>query len=553
MKKWTVKSKTSNLPAQAGKDEIIDFLLKERGIDNEEEKEFFLNPPPPEELVKEFSQDFKDQLLQASNIIKDSIQKNVPIVIHGDYDADGICSTTILFKVISEELAYKNVFAFIPNRFNHGYGLSKESVDESVERLKKEMDFTEALLITVDTGITAVKEVNYAKSKGFKVVIADHHQKPDVLPGADCILWSDSLVGAGVVWFLAKALGSKDKNLLQYAATGTVTDLQALLNFNRSIVREGLALMNKNPTLGIKKLIEVAGRKFPVSTYDLGWVIGPRLNATGRIGDATDALNLLVTNDEAKALISAKNLNELNFQRQEKTLEMFELVESMKENMQQKIIFTANKDYHEGIIGLVAAKLVQTHYRPSIVVSLDGEFGKGSVRSISGFDIIAFLRNFEEYFESLGGHPMAAGFTINTKKLEEFKEKVIKAAEKEISEELLTPALNIDVEISLELVNMEFIEEIEQLRPFGIGNKNPIFLSKEVGITGINFVGKEKNHVALKLLSGGKVFRGIYFKGMDNVKDLEVGDKIDLVYSVEKNEFRNNVYVNLVVKDLRKI
>lgn len=547
MKKWKIKSKKEH------RDEIVDELLKSRGVDNEEEKEFFLNPPLPSELLKEFSQEFKDQLLQASNIIKSAIQKNIPIVIHGDYDADGICSTAILFKVISEELLYKKVFAFIPNRFNHGYGLSKESVDESSERLKKEGETTEALLVTVDTGITAVKEVNYAKSKGFKVVITDHHQKPEVLPGADCIVWNDELVGAGVTWFLAKALGSKDKDLLQFAATGTVTDLQSLLNFNRSIVKEGLALMNKDPALGIKKLIEVAGRKFPVSTYDLGWVIGPRLNATGRIGDATDALNLLVTKDEAKALVNAKNLNELNFKRQEKTMEMYELVESMKENTQQKIIFTVNKDYHEGIIGLVAAKLVQTYYRPAIVVSIDGEYGKGSVRSVSGFDVIAFLRKFEDYFESLGGHPMAAGFTINIEKLEELKEKIIRTANADIGEELLVPALNIDVEIPLEIVNMEFIEKIEQLRPFGIGNKNPLFISKNVEVTAINFVGKEKNHVALKLLSGGKVFRGIYFKGVDGVKDLEVGDKIDFVYSVEKNEFRNNIYVNLVVKDLKKI
>ena len=546
MKKWNVRSKTNN------QDEIVDFLLKERGVDNEEEKKFFLNPPPTFELLKELSQEFKDQLFQASNIIKGAIQRNTPIVIHGDYDADGICSTAILFKVISEELLYKNVFAFIPNRFNHGYGLSKESVDESVEMLKKEGGFTEALLITVDTGITAVKEVNYAKSKGFKVIITDHHQKPEVLPGADCIVWNDLLVGAGVTWFLAKALGSVDRSLIQFAATGTVTDLQPLLGINRSIVKEGLDFMNKDPTLGLKKLIEVADRKFPVSTYDLGWVIGPRLNATGRIGDATDALNLLVTKDEAKALVSAKNLNELNFQRQEKTMDMYKLVEQEKLN-EGKIIFTANENYHEGIIGLVAAKLVQIHYRPTIVVSLDGEFGKGSVRSVSGFDVIEFLRKFEDYFESLGGHPMAAGFTIKVDKLEEFKKAVLTSGNKEIDDGLLVPALNIDMEIPLELVDMEFIEEIESLRPFGIGNRNPIFLSRGVGITGVNLVGKEKNHAALKLLIDGRVFRGIYFKGVDNVKDLEIGDKTDLVYSVEKNEFRNNVYVNLVVKDLRKM
>lgn len=546
MKKWLVKSKKEKT------EEIIAELLKNRGVENEDEKEFFFNPPPAAELLKEFPQDFKDSLLRASNIVKGAIQKNTPIVVHGDYDADGICSTAILFKVISEELLYKNIFAFIPNRFNHGYGLSKESIDESVERLKKEGDFTEALLITVDTGITAVKEVNYAKSKGFKVVITDHHQKPDVLPGADCIVWTDKLVGAGVALFLGRALGSKNTDLIQYAAIGTVTDLQPLLNFNRSIVKEGLDLMNKSPTLGIKKLIQVSDRKFPVSTYDLGWVIGPMLNATGRIGDATDALNLLVTKDDSKALVSAKNLNELNLQRQEKTIEMYELVEEEKTEG-NKIIFTAKEDYHEGIIGLVAAKLVQTHYRPAIVVSLDVELGKGSVRSVSGFDVIQFLRKFEDMFESLGGHPMAAGFTINTEKLEEFKEKVIKAAEKEINDELLIPSLNIDVEIPLSIVNLEFIEEIEQLRPFGIGNKNPLFLSKEIGITGINFVGKDKNHVALKLLADDKVFRGIFFKGVEKVNGLEVGDKVDVVYSVEKNEFRNNVYVNLVLKDLRKM
>jgi single-stranded-DNA-specific exonuclease len=544
MKKWNILHNYSN------GDDISKVLLENRGITSQDDAAAFLSSPPMSEWVKTFPKEFKDALSRAAELIKDAIQTGRAIVIHGDYDADGITSTAILYETINRELGYKNSFYFIPNRFDHGYGLSKNSIDEVNNK------YPGALVVTVDSGITSVEEVDYMKKLGFGVIITDHHQKPLHLPKADCIVWSDQMVAASISWVLSRVLGSKDTQNLGLAALATVTDLQPVLGFNRTVLKKGLEIINSNPPIGIRKLLEVAGRaRAKITSYDLGWVIGPRLNASGRLVEAEESVLLLLEKDTKRAEELARKLNEVNVTRQNKTFEMFELAVSGKTvepTSLPKIIFSAKEEYHEGIIGLVAAKLVQKHYRPAVVISLSDGYGKGSVRSVPGVNIIELLRNTEDLFESLGGHPMAAGFSIKTDRLDELEKRLLVLSEKIIKDEHLVRTLTVDLEIPTDLISLDLVEEISQLEPFGIGNEEPVFCVRGLGIAGMDIVGRDGQHLSLRLFDGKNFYKAIYFGGAFLTKEINMGDKIDLAFSVNKNVYKDKVSVDLVVKDVIK-
>ena len=490
------------------------------------------------------------------------VEAKTPIIIHGDYDADGICATAILYNTLKKELGCEEIFHFIPNRFEHGYGLSQNSVDEAIKQAAKALgtDPQKILFITVDSGITSQNEVDYIKSLGHTVIVTDHHQKPDVLPSADIILVDHDIVGSTIAWILSKALGSKDAQSVSLAALATVTDLAPLLEFNRSLVIEGLKVLNSNPPLGIKSLLEASGRRpGQITAYDLGWVIGPRINAGGRLVDAQDSLDLLIEEDAQKVRAIARKLNAVNVERQDKTLEMYELAKidggwgSDEVGELPKIIITESPDYHEGIIGLVASQLTQKHYRPSIVIALSEEQGKGSIRSVKGFDITTFLRQFEDLFINLGGHPMAGGFTISHENLPKLKEKIMAAAISELPEELLVPTVNIDLKIPLETATVELARQLTQLAPFGMGNPKPVFLSENARVAEINQVGREGQHTSLKLSDNEDLHKAIHFNSEDTFEGVGFGDKIDIVYSIELNEFNGKISADLIIKDFKKL
>ena len=326
------------------------------------------------------------------------------------------------------------------------------------------------------------------------------------------------------------------------------------MGVNRSVVKKGLEILNSTPPLGLQKLLQVSGRRSKeVTTYDLGWVLGPRLNASGRLEEASASLQLVLEKDPKIAEELALKLHGVNAERQDKTLEMYALASHVDENNLPKVIVSAHEDYHEGIIGLVASRLVQKYYRPSIVISLNDGFGKGSVRSVAGINIIEILRKFENLFESLGGHPMAAGFTIKRENIEELEKGLLKVFAKEVSEDLLTPVLDIDAEIPVSLVGPKLLETLDKLKPFGLGNKEPVFTSSGLRVESISYVGKGKEHVSLKLSEGGAggTHKAIFFNGKDLVSELGVGDTVDVAYSVSRNEFNGRVYTDLVVKDLK--
>ncbi len=540
MKRWNILSEYNP------KVTLVEQILKNRGITDTQE---FLSPPPVSNYFDKLNPDLRDSFSLAKKIIQAAINQNKTIVIYGDYDVDGICSTAILYNTIKKELGYQNILFFIPNRFEHGYGLSAKAIED----LTKKYNIGRSLFITVDTGITAQEEIKILKEMGHEVIVVDHHQKPDIMPQADCFVWSDNVVASTLSWLLSKYLGSKDKKIISLAALATVTDVQPLLGFNRTIVKAGLSILNTDPPAGIKALMKVAGREgSEITTYDLGWVIGPRLNASGRLVDADDSLFLFIDDDLDKISQIAQKLNSLNEDRQIKTQSMYELASSLETGKLPKIIFSESADYHEGIIGLVAAKLAQKYYRPTVVISLSGGFGKGSVRSIKGFDVIAFLRKFEPLFINLGGHPMAAGFSIEESKLIELKQKIFECIDDYISDEILIPDLMIDLKIPVDIVDLRIFDELEKMKPFGMGNDEPVFLSVGLGIAEINTIGKENQHVRFKLFKDGRYYRAIYFDSSEKTRDLKFGDKVDVVYTVKKNEYNGSTYLDLVIKDLKK-
>ena len=545
LKKWNLlKNYDISVP-------VADQLLENRGIIGEVETEKFLNPPKSLNLIQILDDDFKESLERSKKIILDAINEKLTIVVYGDYDADGVCATAILYKTISGKMRYENCSYFIPNRFEHGYGLSNKSINEAVAKAGSHNK--KILFITVDSGITAVEETEYIKSLGHSIIITDHHQKPGILPNADNILWTDNLVGSGISYILSCYLGYCDDHLLSLAAIATVTDLQPVLGLNRSIVKDGLEVLNSDPPVSIKTLLQLSGKNITeVTTYDLGWIIGPRLNSSGRIVDAEDSLKLLLSDSEEEAQKYALKLNNVNSERQDKTIEMYGVAATYEKTNVPKLILSSSEEYHEGIIGLVAAKLVQKYYRPSIVVSLGEEYGKGSVRSIPGVDIISALRKHSHMFESLGGHPMAAGFTILRSKLEEVHSLLLAEMEEMITGDLLTPSIDIDLKISLNMVNPEFVREVSSLKPFGMGNPEPLFLSENVGISNMNIVGRDRQHLSFRLFDGSNYLKGIFFGGAGYADSLNIGDRINVVYSLKESEFNGSKYIELIIKDLRK-
>ena len=530
------------------KKDISLSILEGRGV---KDIDLFLKTPTLNESFESLSSDFKKSLSKARDLIFSEMEKNTPILIFGDYDSDGINATAILYNFFKYEKKYDKVSYFIPNRFEHNYGLSKLAIDEALDNYKSD---EKVLFITVDVGVTAFEEISYIKKLGHSVILTDHHQKPEKVPTPDLLVWNDGVCGAAIAWLLSKALGSKSRDGIVNASVATVTDLIPLTGFNRIIVKKGLEVINSNPPLWIKKLFEVSSLKdTEVTTYEIGWAVGPRLNASGRLKSSEDSIRLLIEHDETVLEKLSSSLNSKNIERQEKTIEMYDMASEIDEKNLPKIIFSSNEKFHEGVIGLVSAKLTQRYYRPSVVISLEDGYGKGSVRSIPGVNIIEILRKFNDLFVDLGGHPMAGGFTIEKKNIPEMQKKVSQYIEKEFDDDIFVPVLNIDLKIPSDILNVKILDDIDKLKPFGMGNEQPLFLTENFVIVNSDIIGKDKTHLKLKLYDGNKYHKAVYFGGARYEKDLAVGDKVDLVYMLNKNEYNGNTYLDLVIKDFRKV
>lgn len=500
-------------------DNIVDTLLENREI---KDKGDFLNPASPSEIRL-------DHLSKPINRIKKAIAQGEKIVVYGDYDADGICATAIVWETLHKLKA--NVLPFIPKREKEGYGLSKEGIDQ--------IDAT--LIISVDSGISAHEAVDYAKSKNIDVIILDHHEKPPILPKAFAIVHTSELCASGIAYVFCKELGNE---VLELAAIATITDLMPLKGKNRSIVKYGLEALNKTTRVGLLALFQVAGIE-KIGTYEVGYMIGPRINASGRIDSALLGLRLLCTKDKVKAQEFARQIDQINKDRQQLLEDQVSHALLLTVSNNEKIIIIDDSSYHQGIIGLIAGKLTEKNHLPSIVIAKGEKTSKASARSIVGFNIIEAIREHEGLLINSGGHPLAAGFTIETEKIELFRDKIIKSSKTKITTEMLERVLEIDMELDPDLLTIDLFLKLQTLAPFGFGNPEPVFAS-EMTVQDLRSVGREGKHLKFKVNG----LDAIAFGQGSRLMEFKIGDKVKLAYTLDLNFWNNRQNLQLKIKDI---
>jgi single-stranded-DNA-specific exonuclease len=534
------------------KEDLVDQLLYNRQITTDLEKENFLSS------IFDFQNLVSpDQLEKAVKRVRQAIEKTEPILIYGDFDVDGVTSTALLWETLVRFGA--KVTPYIPHREKEGYGLSENAILEAAAGGTK-------LIISVDCGISAVEEVALAASLGIDVIITDHHHQQEKVPQAYATVHTTQLAGVGVSYELSKAIyeefsQSFPESSLDLVALGTLADMVTLLGKNRSLAKQGLVQLNNTQREGLRSLIETAGIKLgKVGTYEVGFVLSPRLNAMGRLEHAMDSLRLLLTRKKEKADELARKLSETNEQRQKLTLETLSHAREIfeKNSQSKKILVLSHQSWSQGIIGLVAGRLVEELNRPVIVVSEGKEFSKGSARSVNGFNIVEAICGCEDLLVSHGGHPQAAGFTIETKNLADFERRLSKWVEEKLSETDLQPLVKIEAEVTPEKLNFETYRQIKQFEPFGVGNPEPILVGRGFEVKDFRTVGGEGKHLKLKLASEVKgawtrqgIFEAIGFGLGEWSFQLRPGMKVDLAFVLDEDNWNGNKKLQLKVKDLK--
>jgi len=543
-KKWQVE----NTDKIGSIQELLKILLANRGIVTKKETEDFLNPNLSDVTINSVKIN-KNELKKALARISKAIKEKQKIIIFGDYDVDGISASAILWETLNSLGA--DVLPFIPSRFDEGYGLSKEGIDNLLSKQKLD------LIITVDNGIVANKAVEYANKKNIDVIITDHHMPSKNLPNAFAIIHTTLLCGAGVAYLFSKEIAGQkinDKDThLELVALATISDLVPLTFANRILVYFGLRALRKTSRIGLLSLIEKAGiRKEDIGVYEIGHILAPRLNAMGRLSSAMDSLRLICTNNKKRADELSTLLSKTNFQRQQVTIDaLVDARKKVEEKEIKNLIFIASESYQQGIVGLVAGRLVEEYYFPSIVISKGKKYSKASARSVKGFNIIEFLRTASDLLVDVGGHPMAAGFTVETSKLELLEEKLFENASKLLKKQHLERSLRIDAELPLDLINSDTYLQIQKLSPFGMANPEPTFVTKDFKIESIRLLGNEGQHLKLKIIKDNLFFDAIAF-GIGNKNELKIGDSVDVVYTIDENEWNGNKNLQLKIKDIRK-
>jgi single-stranded-DNA-specific exonuclease len=538
---------------------LIDVLLNNRGIKTEKEKMEFLNPTDPMDIslksigIKEIEVD------KAIDRIKKAKKLDEHVIVYGDYDADGITGTATMWETLHNLGIF--VLPHIPERFSEGYGLNFESVKKL-----KEKDPKLSLIVTVDHGITAGEKINKIKKMGIDVIITDHHQMGKNIPKPLALIYTTQIGGSALAWFFAREIVKRSDLLtenkaqlqdrLSLAAIGTIADQLPLIGVNRSIVKYGLRELNKTKRPGLLALFKESGLETDITplknvgTYEVGYIIAPRINAMGRLKHGLESLRLLCTKDKVKAFDIAKNIGGTNTERQKMVEKMVTIALTEAAESKGKIIVIAGEDYHEGVIGLAAGRLVEEFYRPAIVLSVKGGLSKASARSISGFNIIEAIRTVNLHLEG-GGHPMAAGFSIETNKIDKFTKEINKYAEKFLTSEILSKKIKIDCELDFNLLNYELLNKLDQFEPTGLGNPGPTFVAEKVKIIDFKTVGREARHLKLNLKQNEHVFDSIFFGGGEKYSKLISGSDISIVFQPEENLWNGNRSIQLRIRDVR--
>jgi single-stranded-DNA-specific exonuclease len=548
---WKILNKTKNQKPKTKN--IVEILLRNRGLATKKQREEFLNPKEPEKLTPREVGISAVEAKKAVGRIKRAVKNKEKIIVYGDYDADGVCATAIMWETLYGLGA--KVMPFIPPR-EEGYGLK-------IERLKELAKEGVTLVITVDQGIVAQKQVEAAKKLGIEIIVTDHHLPGKEFPKAYALVHTTKLSGAGVAWFLAQHIqntkylpcrqAGKIQNTLDLATLGTITDLMPLKEANRSLVCHGLEKVQQTKRVGLLALYQEAGIKpGQIGTYEIGFLIGPRLNATGRLEDPMESLRLLCTKDNARAKELAEKLNRLNRERQNLLEQTFNHAQGQASET-ENLLFISHQSYHEGVIGLVAGRLVEKFSRPAIVVAQGETFSKASARSVNGFNIIEAIRECREFLIDAGGHPAAAGFTLKTEKIEIVKQRLLQVAQEKLSPQLLSPSLKIDLEVNLADLDFALYQDIEKLAPFGLGNPEPVFASRKVSVVDAKTVGNDNQHLKLRVTGYGLrvSFDAIAFNLGHLLPDLSPEKPVDIAYNLLVNEWSGDKRLQLKIKDIK--
>lgn len=584
--KWVAinrKQEFENLSKETNLHPLMVRLLANRDIKTGKEASLFLNGTINDLHDGSLMKDMK----KGVSIIKDAILDKKKIVIYGDYDCDGVCSTTILYKVLQALGA--NFKYHIPNREDEGYGMNSN-------RIRKLKEEGVEVILTCDNGISAMEEVKLAKELGMTVVITDHHDIPyieeggkrkNVIPEGDAVINPKQdnsypfkeLCGAGIALKfseqLVKAMGrnfDEFKYLYQFAAMATVCDVVELLDENRIIVKEGLKIINNNPNKGLNELIKVSKLEGKtIGEYHFGFVLGPCVNATGRLETADLSVELLITEDDDRARKLAQKLHELNAKRQDMTEESVERVlEKIKKekNKDDKVIFVYDEEIHESIAGIVAGRVREYYNLPTIIMTKGKDMPKGSGRSIEGYNMFEELNKCKEYIDKFGGHPMAAGLSVKKENLPLLKKALLSKCE--LTDEDIIPVIKIDSPISIEKIDESLVCDIESLRPFGKGNNSPLLGAKNLEVIRVFFMGKEGRFMKFRFknsLTEGYI-DGVNFDKYESFKEEFIdkygenrflklkddgygGFNMDIIYYPCINEFNGKRTIQLNIKAFR--
>ncbi len=559
-KKWQIyevdEEKVEELSNKYHLNKLLATILANRNIVNEEEIRLFLNPT---------RNDFHDPYLitdmeKAINRIVEAIEKQEKVTIYGDYDVDGITSITVLKSFLKDRGL--EVSQYIPNRLHEGYGLNKNAIDKIHNNGCE-------LMITVDCGISAIEEIEYANSLGIETIVTDHHEPGNELPNALAVIDNkrkDStypfreLAGVGVVFKVIQALGIKlglkEEEYLKYldiVCIGTISDIVPLVDENRVIAKLGLLLIKQTRNIGLRSIIQSSGYT-KIDSNSISFGIAPRINACGRMGKAEDALQLFLSKNINEVSQLTNKLNEYNRLRQDTEKKIFEsaIKQIEEENLAENATITVGgHNWHHGVIGIVSSKITEMYFKPSILLSFEEDgIGTGSGRSIPGFDLHEALSKCTDTIEKFGGHSMAIGITIKKEKFEAFRKEFEEIA-KEANIEEIVPIINIDAKIDFSSINKEMVESLKALEPFGEGNKMPVFAFKNLKIDSIRALSEGK-HLKLTLKEGNTVVNAIGFNMGELVEDYRIGDRIDVVGVLEVNTFNGVDTLQINMKDIMR-
>ncbi|HEX3028794.1 MAG TPA: single-stranded-DNA-specific exonuclease RecJ [Clostridia bacterium] len=542
---------------EAGISELMARILINRGIEQGSKIKRFLNPS---------IEDMHDPFLlcdmdKATERVIQAIKNKEKITIYGDYDVDGVTSTSILYRFLTEQGAITDYY--IPDRIEEGYGLS----NGAIEKIKKTGT---SLIVTVDCGITSIDEAEYIKNIGMEIIITDHHECIDVLPDAyavinpcrhDCKYPFKSLAGVGVVYKLIAAickkmnLGDIYNNYLDLVALGTVADVVPLIDENRIIVKYGISKMEHTSNIGLKTVLESSGlSEKPITTYSISFGIAPKINVAGRIGDAGRAVTLFTTEDRQEAARITGVLNQENKYRQDTEAEIVrevrERIEADQDIKNRKVLVVDGEGWHHGIIGIVASKITEKYYKPCILITRENGNGKGSARSIEGFNLFKALDNCKNLLDKYGGHELAAGLTMKAENIEALRKKINLYADNTLKDSDLIPKIKIDVILDKNQMNIDNVREIEKLAPYGAGNPGPVFSCSDWRINEIRTVGEDK-HLKLKLGGGGLNIEAIGFNMGSLASNFDNTDVLDVACHLEINSWNSTDKVQLNLKDIK--